>query len=222
MNAKKGSIIVISLLIVIIIIPMIYWVKTSDNLGSNSQPGDHHPKGGFELIGFSMGSSPAPFYFTEDGDPVINESLEKEFLNCTFDLILTINNTDYQYRRIYSYKSGYEQLRPNSDLNSDSEPFTNWSYNIHYTFSIKFIPQTENETIHNFSIFSSQRYLYGGFKISDPPKTSFVEWYNISGNLIRESSKSPDWAYYGTVEDAREGNIYAMRVWFGEYGTYYD
>ena len=211
---KKYIAITVFLISILLIITIFFSVLIVSN---------EYNSGGYSLEGIYFKSSPYVFCFTTPSDPPLNESLKDDFHNSTFYLLFEIKEANYMGYINYSYvgppNSKYDQMRQNRS--NDRIYFTNWSYNIVYHFTVKFIVNSTNDTIKYFSLFNENRYISGSFLIRKSGNSDSVTFSNLTGNFVR-SKNEPYFVYLGEASDAESGNIFALSIRIREYGLCVD
>jgi hypothetical protein len=170
-------------------------------IGSLIQPQyDSH----FNLTGIYF--IPSGSFIVSDSEAEITDPIRDELNQSEFTLIIEIEDASINWTQDYQY-----QYRNGGDFfNTSFEDITptilsDWEYGKVYSYSIKFLCDSDNETVRSLTLFDEDRFADGSFKIAKKYRRS-VKFFDEDRPLYEKLGRR--WiVYYGEVpETGSKGN----------------
>ena len=146
---------------------------------------------------------PNPFEIREDNDPLINDSLKDRFNESEITLEIEVIETQTTFVLTYGYltRDGRDMLIiTNSSRDEKFFMFEEWERETTYTFTIRFLCQSDNETVRSFELFDDDRYVQGRFRVEREGNRDIISYFDIDGTHLMKNGK-PVMIYMGNYVD---------------------
>ena len=156
----------------------------------------------------------------EDSHLGSNESMNEELNRSKFILQIEIEETNISWAQEYYYTYWKEKdLLIRDEDNTTVMYFTNWSYDEVYTYTIKFLCISTNETVRNLPIFDKELYFQGSFVITEG-RNDRVDYFDETKPFFMRNGYLPYVIYYGNAEvnGVTDDHVFFIRIYESKIG----